>query len=1295
MGDASLSQPADGPKPENAAQALSRDQSPSRDLSDPSQRALYAVGYAHLDTQWRWDFPTTIDEYIYATLVDNFALIDQHPEYAFNFTGSVRYEMMKEYYPNLYERLKQYVADGRWHVSGSSVDEGDVNVPSPESIIRQVLYGNKLFRREFGKESVDYMLPDCFGFPASMPSIWAHCGLLGFSTQKLTWGSAVGVPFKVGVWEGPDGDGVIAALDPGPYVGAVKGRVDQNPEWGRRVEDNGERYGIWADYHYYGTGDQGGAPRADDVANYTASASAPDREMDIILSTSDLMYRDITPSLRESLPRFKGDMLLTEHSAGTLTSQSTMKRWNRQAEQLADAAERAATMAWLYAGAEYPREQLERSWVRVLANQMHDILPGTSIPRAYRYSWNDEVLAMNGFADVLTTAVGQVASQMDTQTDGQPLVVFNPLSIERQDIVQARISAPEGVFVRVFGPDGLEVPSQEIGRKADSVDMLVLTNVAANSMTVFEVRHAPTPYDGPSALGVSARSLESERYRVMLNDAGDVASIFDKANQRELLAQPHTLQFTYEKPRNWPAWNMDWADRQLGPTGQVDGAPTFRVTERGPVRVAIEVSRWAEQSQFTQRIRLSAGAAGDMVEFDNTIDWQSAETALRAAFPLTVSNPSATYNWGLGTIERGNNDPKKYEVPSHEWFDLTDMSGAYGVTIVEDSKFGSDKPADDLLRLTLLYSPGVRNWYMDQHSQDWGVHEIRYGVAGHAGDWRKAGSEWIGRRFNQPLRAFLAPNHDGPLGRSVSLLGTSDPGVDIRTVKMAEDADKIILRLQEIHGVSHDAVNVSLATPMQRVREVDGQERALAVIEVTGGALSIPMTPYAVRALEIEPVRQMFAGAASMSPVALAYDTDVASTDPAPTDGAMDAHGRSYPAEMFPTTLVSDAVPFQFGGAADGQQQAVTCRGQEIALPEGDWDQLHLVVSAMEDADSTFTLGDASVTLPIQSWTGFIGQWDDRIWDREFPKVDHKGEGRVTAIAPGYIKRAPVVWFATHRHHAEQGNEAYRFSYLYRHTIDRPDSATTLRLPYDERVKVFAVTVASSGARDVRPAWPLYDTLEGHEVIPLRHDYNAVVEGVFTGHDPIGIVETDRERDWALLSMGAPNAADDIGPESGFVIRAVDGAGRFRVHPRSGMEGDALVRLADDALPANEDDINNNVWFDNEGRFTLDLKRTRIVEAVRIYSWHRANRAPQFLSLWGAKTEAPPPTDFGRGESTNWALLGIVDTRELGDGDLHGSLITGPDGAPLGAYRHLLWITEDVGEGTFLSEIDVKFGSDR
>src|SRR6202521_5876059 len=200
------------------------------------QPTLYVVGYAHLDLEWRWEYPQVINEYLHKTMEDNFTLFEKYPHYIFNFSGANRYRFMKEYFPADFAKVKQYVDSGRWFPAGSSMEEGDVNTPSAEAIIRQVLYGNDWFRKEFGKASSEYMLPDCFGFPSSLPTILAHSGVKGFSTQKLVWGSSApgggpeslektpeGTPFNVGVWIGPDGESVLAGLNPGDYSGGIYG----------------------------------------------------------------------------------------------------------------------------------------------------------------------------------------------------------------------------------------------------------------------------------------------------------------------------------------------------------------------------------------------------------------------------------------------------------------------------------------------------------------------------------------------------------------------------------------------------------------------------------------------------------------------------------------------------------------------------------------------------------------------------------------------------------------------------------------------------------------------------------------------------------------------------------------------------------------------------------------------------------------------------------------------------------------------------------------------------------------
>lgn len=1251
------------------------------------EKVLYCIGYAHLDTQWRWDFTTTIDEYIRSTLDDNFDRFEKYPGYVFNFTGSVRYAMMKEYYPKRFEKLKEYIATGRWFVSGSSVDEGDVNVPSAEAVLRHVLYGNDFFRREFGKESLDYMLPDCFGFPASMPSIWAHAGLRGFSTQKLTWGSAVGIPFHVGVWEGPDGKSVLAALDPGAYVGAIDGRVDRNEEWVERVEANGRDYGVWADYHYYGVGDQGGAPRAEDVANYLASIDNPDSKIHVALTSSDQMFKDISDEMAKRLPRYAGDMLLTEHSAGTLTSQAYMKRWNRKGELLADAAERASVAADWLGGAAYPLAKLNRSWERLLANQMHDILPGTSIPRAYTFSWNDEIVAQNGFAEALTDAVGAVTRELDTDVSGTPVVVYNPLTTEREDVVLATVFVEEvPPSVRVFDGEGREVPSQVLEEEYGRFRLLFVARVPAVSLSVFEVRPSGQPYRSEERPRAEGHSVENAFYRVTVNEAGDVASIVDKAaGGRELLREPARLVFTREKPRSFPAWNMDWADRQRPPMGYVEGPAEIYVVEDGPVRSALAVVRGARDSIFTQRIRLSAGDAGRRIEFDTEIDWQSTGGALRASFPLTISAPKATYNWGLGTIERGNNEPTKYEVPSHEWLDLTDRGGEYGVSILEDSKFGSDKPDDATLRLTLLYSPAVRHSFMDQHSQDWGRHEMLYALYGHAGDHREGRSEWQGRRLNQPLRAFQAPRHGGPLGRSFSWLSVSTPQVDVRALKKAEHGDHYVVRLQELWGRDAPGVLVSLGTGIAEAWELDGQERRIGDARLKDGRLVVDFTRFSPRTFAV----RLAAPPARIQPPAstsvdLPFDTGVTSTDDEPSGGAFDAEGRSIPAEMLPAAVTSEGIGFQLSKTA---KNAVTCQGQTIEIPPGD--RLYLLAAATEDATATFAVGERHQELSVQPWTGFVGQFDDRVWDREFPKVDYRGEGHVVGFRPGYIHRDPIAWFATHRHHPENGNEPYRFSYLFKYGLDVPPGATTLTLPDDPRIKILAATVASGRNDETRSAAPLYDDFSDRGPLALRHVYPPPPKPVFEGVEPVGEFTMDKAESFEALSMGPPSA-DDAASRS--VFRVHYGDGDYPPNWRSGVVDNTFPRLNDGEVSQNDDDIERSVWYDNEGRFSLDLGSAVLVERVNTYSWHKLERAPQYFSLWGSAADEMPDPLFHHGEHEGWTLLAVVDTREQGHGGIQGSSVTGKDGAALGTWRHLLWIAEDVGNGTFFTEIDVHVG---
>jgi alpha-mannosidase len=1125
-----------------------------------TEPTLYVVGYAHLDTQWRWEYPQVIDEFLPRTMRDNFALFEKYPSYIFNFSGANRYRMMKEYWPEDYARLKRYVAAGRWFPAGSSMEEGDPLAPSAESIIRQILYGSHYFRREFGRTSAEYMLPDSFGFPASFPSILSHMGLKGFSTQKLYWGSAAqvggddspertprGVPFNVGIWEGPDGRGIVSAFNPRPYDSNVREDYSKSPhagaanpavgyapvDWPPRIRRNGEVSGLFTDYTYYGAfGDIGGAPREfsvkllDAVVNRQMTVIPPpppalpsvaaltgplvrvgDGPVRVLSATAEQMFLDIKPEWTTRLPRYKGEFLLTNHSAGSINSQTYQKRWNRQNELLADAAERASVAALWLGARPYPLTRLNDAWTLVMGGQFHDILPGTATPKAFEFSWNDDVIASNQFAGVLTSATEGVASGLDTRAQGHPVVVYNPLNVAREDVVEATVSFAGGrpQAVRVFAPDGREVPAQVAGGRDGATQILFLARVPSVGYAVYDVRAAPTSVAAPatapaSALKVTDSSLENARYRLTLDANGDVSSIFDKTLGRELLSAPARLAFQTERPRDWPAWNMDWADRQKPPRAYVGGAVKVRVAENGAARVALEVERETEGSKFVQTIRLSAGDAGNRIEFGNVIDWHTRVAALKATFPLTAANPTATYNWDVGTIERGNNDERKFEVPSHQWFDLTDRSGDYGVTVLSDCKYGSDKPDDRTLRLTLLYTPGLgpgTAWeYHDQTTQDLGHHEFVYGLAGHAGDWRRGETDWQAQRLNQPLVAFGSSQHAGALGKSFSLLALNRSRVRVLAFKRAEESDELVVRLVELDGKRADNVRLKFAAPVLAAREIDGQERAFGAASVSRGELVTSFSPYQLRtfALKLAPARTRLAAPRSRA-VELPYDLATASPHGMRLRGGFDREGLSLPAELLPAEIAYAGIRFRLATPAGSKPNALVARGQTIKLPAGQFTRLYLLAASADgDQRATFRAGSSPFELTVQHWGGFIGQWDNRQWEggerqvpvgasaevaariRE-PQFRSDPYARMTGIKPGFIKRADVAWYASHHHTANGTSPPYAYSYLFTYAIDLPPGARTLTLPDNDKIRIMAVTVSDEGAQ-VRPARPLYDTLE-------------------------------------------------------------------------------------------------------------------------------------------------------------------------------------------------------------------------
>lgn len=1050
---------------------------PSPDVS--KEPTLFVTATSHLDTQWRWTFSETIQRYIPATLRGNFDLFERYPNYTFSFEGAYRYMMAKEYFPEEYETLKKYIADKRWRVCGSAVDAGDTNTVSPESLIRQTLYGNGFWRDEFGVESRDIFLPDCFGFSWVLPSVAVHCGLTTFSTSKLEWGSSYGIPFNVGMWEGPDGSSILALINPGQYAFPIKeDKLAHDEEWQKRIDETGKTSGAFVDFKYFGLGDTGGAPDSESVEKLETAMADQGAPLRVLNVAPEEVAKSLTDEQKSRLPRHETEFLLIEHGVGTYTSHAAMKRWNRKNELIADAAERAAVLAEWLGGEVYPREKLRDAWTRFLVNQMHDILPGTSIPEAYRHSWNDELISFNQFQSVLEHALSIISTGLDTTVEGVPVIVYNSLAAQKGGLVEVTLSfsdsAPE--MVRIFAPSGSEVPSQVLGRTGKTLHLLFLAEAPPVGFAVYDVRPGAAPCQVVSSLKVEDHRMENARYVVEINSEGDISRIYDKLESCELLSEPIQIQLLPHTPKEWPAWTIEYKDASASPLEVVCGPADIRIAENGPARVSIEIHRRARGSIFRQRVSLSAGAAGNRVEVDSDITWATKGAVLKAAFPFKASNDKAVYDLGLGTIERGNNHNRLYEVPAQQWASLSDRKETSGAAILTDCKYGWDKPSDNMLRLTLLHTPELTGFecdlggadyidrFLEQDALDFGRHRMGFAIMGHSGDWAKGSVPEEADRYNQPLIAWQSEERKGALGRTFQFLHIDTPGIAVKAMKKAERGDEMIIRLQERAGVEHKNAGVQFTVPVESIREVNGMEDDLGPVEVKDNGIHVAMKPYQplAFAVKLSSISRKFSAAVSTH-VELPYNLDVISLNDNRQDGDIDGRGFSLPGELLPEVLDADGATFRIGPSEYRKRNAVICLGQTIDLPLVDADQLCLLAASVDgDVSDIFEIDGLRKEIKIHDYMEPFGQWDDRIVCGVYTE-------ELAKMKPGYVKDARIAWTASHCHsRISASDEAYRRVSLFKYVIPVKPRTHRLTLPNNERIRILAVSLMKSGRGAVR-----------------------------------------------------------------------------------------------------------------------------------------------------------------------------------------------------------------------------------
>lgn len=800
----------------------------------------WATGHAHIDTAWLWQLAHTRKK-IERTFTTQLAFMEQYPDYRFSASQPQQYAYLKEDNPQVYARIQEAVARGQWEPVGGMWVEADCNVVSGESLVRQFLYGLRFFQQEFGRRTSVVWLPDVFGYSAAFPQIIRKAGMKYFMTIKISWSQINKPAYQTFEWEGLDGTTVLTHFSPlGDY------NAHMTPE---------QLHSNWANYkqkalndsalYIYGFGDGGGGPTRQMVEQAGRIRDFPGMPR-VKMTTNEAFFEDLERQVAGNpmLPRWVGELYL-EYHRGTYTSQARNKKFNRQSEILLQTAEQAAALALLTVGAAYPQAQLNKAWELTLLNQFHDIIPGSSIHGVYEDSDRDYQAILSLGADIAQDALDAIGERVPASAGD--VILYNPLSWARSDVAELpRDLALPGQHVTDF--DGQEKTLVALG----GLPALGYDTLTSEGLPLLGDAH------GDSGLFVSAAGIENRFFRVTLDGNGEIASLYDKRARREVLDlssyyRGNALLTFEDKPMNFDAWDIDiYYQDKMTPIQQLD---SIEVVEQGPLRATVEIRRsFGAGSKITQRLSLHRDIP--RLDFVTEVDWQERQTLLKAAFPVTVHSPRATYDIQFGNVERPTHwntswDWARFEVCGQKWADLSE--GDYGVSLLSESKYGWDIRGN-VMRLTLLKG-GI---YPDPDA-DRGRQRFAYALYPHAGDWRQAETVRRAYEFNVPVqfaRTCSKGTESGTaLPASLSLVTPDASNIIVETVKKAEDDDALIVRLFETYGQRGSAL-LTFARPVQSALEVnlmeeETDETRAQSVTADGHRVAFTYTPYEIKTLKI------------------------------------------------------------------------------------------------------------------------------------------------------------------------------------------------------------------------------------------------------------------------------------------------------------------------------------------------------------------------------------------------------------------------------------------------------------
>ena len=816
--------------------------------STENRPTICCVGHTHIDCAWMWTLKVTQDKAVrsFSTVLE---LMRRYPEYKFMSSQPLLYKFVKKNAPQVYEEIKRRVKEGRWETEGAMFVEADCNLSSGESLVRQIIYGKRFFKEEFGKDNIVLWLPDVFGYSAALPQIMKKTGIRYFMTTKINWNEFNRMPYDTFMWRGIDGTEILTHFIPtrdyqdGPknanrtnFFTTYNGIINPSQvkgSWKRYSQKYLNQETLLA----YGYGDGGGGPTTWMLENQRrlekGIPGCPNTKQSHVREFFENLEAEV--STNKYLPTWSGELYL-EYHRGTYTTMARNKKGNRKSEFAYENIEWLGVLEDCLSGQEYPRELLRWGWETILKNQFHDILPGSSIKEVYDDSKRD-------YEELLSRAHQEMDTQKQRLADGVKakagdVVVFNPNGFLGSGIVcfksEEKITALER--------NGCLFPVQ---KTADGNCLFEVDMVPPRGYETFSLPEN-SDLQKENTLYVDTAHMENQYFILEFNEKGQFSRIFDKKCRRELLkpGQAGNVIMSYEdRPHNYDAWDIN--NYYTEKSWEVDQVESIEVLEKGPVRAALRIVHPYLQSRIVQTIYLYAETP--RVDIRTEIDWREHLILLKDLFPVDIHTEEATFDIQYGNVTRPTYsntswDFAKFEVCAHKWIDLSEWG--YGVSFLNDCKYGVSV-RDGVVGLTMLKSPIYPNSEADKE-----YHEFWYSIYPHENGWRQGGTVRQAYQFNNTMTAAVKKLSGNDLPVKYSLAAVDKENIVIEVVKEAEDSDALIIRMYECYNARTNAV-LKVGRTFKKAVECDMLENEEKELTCFDGKVNLTFHPFEIKTVKL------------------------------------------------------------------------------------------------------------------------------------------------------------------------------------------------------------------------------------------------------------------------------------------------------------------------------------------------------------------------------------------------------------------------------------------------------------